>query len=81
MQRIECGEGKVAVHNGYLKGLPCLTVTKNGTGIVGGEVKVPGDIAPVKPEDELLTVTFTSEDSVTVWIDKLLKIRGQIAEL
>ena len=78
MKRIKCGEGKVAVHHGFLAGIHCLTVTKNGTGIIGGEAKVPGGIAAVKEDDELLTVTFTSQESVDVWIHHLLVIKEQM---
>jgi len=77
--RIECGNGNVAVHNGIMEGIPCLVVTKNGTGIVGGDVNIPGNIAVVKPQDELLTVTFTNEESVNVWIKHLEAVRATIA--
>lgn len=77
--RIKCGQGDTAVHQGILAGIPCLVITNKGTGTVGEKVSIPGNIAAVSPEDELLTVTFTNEDSVNVWIEKLNEVKKIIS--
>ena len=75
--RITCGEGKNAVHSGTLDGLPCLSVGNNGKGEVGLPVE-GGEM----PEDvELLNVSFTSEESVDVWIKHLLEVKQMFKDV
>jgi hypothetical protein len=74
--RIKCGEGKIAVHDGLLDGVPCLSIGNNGKGEVGLPVE-GGEM----PEDiELMVVTFTNQPSVDVWIKHLTNIRNSFLD-
>lgn len=74
--RIECGEGKIAVHDGTLDGVPCLSIGNNGTGDIGGDISQPGGM--MEPEVELVTVTFTNVESVDVWLNHLEGVKARI---
>lgn len=74
--RIKCGEGKIAVHDGTLDGVPCLSIGNNGAGDIGSEISQPGGV--MAPEVELVTVTFTNKESVDVWIHNLKGVKARL---
>ena len=77
VNRITCGEGKIAVHSGMLDDLPCLSIGNNGKGEVGAEVE--GGEMP--PEVEIFNVSFLNVESVDVWIEKLSEVRESVKAL
>jgi len=74
--RIECGEGKFAVHSGLLGDVPCLSVGNNGK----GEVGLPVEGGEMPTNIEVLNITFLNEESVDVWIKHLTEVKQMFVQ-
>lgn len=64
--RVELGHGKYGIHYGNLEGVPCLSISDKGTGVVG-EPTDQENLTNLELKHEIVTITFLNKQSYEVF--------------